>query len=108
MLAIRAGYFAICVVGLLALPVGAQERVSGQKRQHTAREIVDLIKQHVGVPWREQTVDTIKAGDPETPVTGIATTMMATFDVLRRASAAGANLVITHEPVFYTHLDSTE
>jgi hypothetical protein len=74
----------------------------------TARQIIDRIKGNVGVPWREQTVDTIKAGDPETPVTGIATTMMATFDVLRRAAAERKNLVITHEPVFYSHLDKTE
>jgi putative NIF3 family GTP cyclohydrolase 1 type 2 len=32
-------------------------------------------------------------------------TMMATLDVLQRAAAAGANLVITHEPTFYDHLD---
>jgi putative NIF3 family GTP cyclohydrolase 1 type 2 len=76
--------------------------------QVTAREVIDRIKQHVGVPWREQTVDTIKAGDPETPVTGIATTMMATFDVLRRAAASGKNLIITHEPTFYSHLDRTD
>lgn len=74
----------------------------------TARQIVDQIKANVGVPWREETVDTFKAGDPETPVTGIATTMMATFDVLRRASAEGKNLVITHEPTFYSHLDKTD
>ncbi len=53
-------------------------------------------------------MDTIKAGDPETPVTGIATTMMATFDVLRRAAAQNKNLVITHEPTFYSHQDKTE
>ena len=74
----------------------------------TARQIIDQIKTHVAVPWREETVDTIKAGDPETPVTGIATTMMATFDVIRRAQAEGKNLVITHEPTFYSHQDKTD
>jgi len=53
-------------------------------------------------------VDTFKAGDPDTPVTGVATTMMATFDVLKRAASEGANLVITHEPTFYSHEDKTE
>lgn len=76
--------------------------------QPAAREIVEKIKAQVGVPWRETTVDTFKAGDPDTPVTGIATTMMATFDVLERAAAAGLNLVITHEPTFYSHQDGTE
>jgi putative NIF3 family GTP cyclohydrolase 1 type 2 len=74
----------------------------------TAREVIERIKQNVGVPWRDQTVDTIKAGDPETPITGIATTMMATFDVLKQAAASGKNLVITHEPTFYSHLDQTD
>ena len=32
--------------------------------------------------------------------------MMATFDVLQRAAASGANLIITHEPTFYNHLDN--
>jgi putative NIF3 family GTP cyclohydrolase 1 type 2 len=73
----------------------------------TARDVVALIQQHSGVPWTGPTVDTFKAGDPDTPVTGIATTMMATFDVLRRASAQGANLIVTHEPTFYSHQDLT-
>src|SRR6187401_83865 len=71
----------------------------------TAREVIERIKTHVNVPWSEQTVDTFKAGDPDTPVTGVAVTMMATFDVIRRAAAAGQNLVITHEPTFYGHQD---
>ena len=79
-----------------------------QTTHPTAREIMDRIKAQVGVPWREQTVDTIKAGDPETPVTGIATTVMATYDVLERAAASGHNLIITHEPTFYSHQDSVD
>jgi putative NIF3 family GTP cyclohydrolase 1 type 2 len=71
----------------------------------TARDVVERIKQNIGVPWAEQTVDTFKDGDPATPVTGIAVTMMATLDVLQRAAAAGANLVLTHEPTFYDHQD---
>ena len=74
----------------------------------TAREVVGAIQEHVGVAWRKETVDTFKAGDPETRVTGIAVTMMATMDVLERASAQGLNFVITHEPTFYAHLDTPE
>ena len=66
------------------------------------------IQQNIGVPWTEPTVDTFKDGDPATPVTGIAVTMMATFDVLQRAAARGANLVITHEPTFYDHFDKLD
>jgi putative NIF3 family GTP cyclohydrolase 1 type 2 len=74
----------------------------------TARQVIERIQKNVGVPWQTQTVDTFKAGDPDTPVTGIATSFMATLDVLQRAAAAGKNLVISHEPTFYSHLDETK
>ena len=74
----------------------------------TARQVIERIQKNVGVPWRAQTVDTFKAGNPDTPVRGIATTVMATFDVLQRAARSGRNLVITHEPTFYNHEDKTE
>jgi putative NIF3 family GTP cyclohydrolase 1 type 2 len=74
----------------------------------TAADIIQRIKDHVGVPWREQTVDTFIAGAAQTKVKGIATTMMSTLDVVQRASAAGKNLVITHEPTFYSHQDTTD
>jgi putative NIF3 family GTP cyclohydrolase 1 type 2 len=87
---------------LVCLPTMAE----GQRP--TAREIVARIQQHVGIPWMTQTVDTFKAGNADTRVTGIAVTMMATLDVLQRAAANGQNLVITHEPTFYSHQDKPE
>jgi putative NIF3 family GTP cyclohydrolase 1 type 2 len=74
----------------------------------TAAQAIERIQQNLGVPWRKETVDTIKSGDPSTRVTGIATTMFATFDVLQRAAAEGKNMVIAHEPTFYSHQDRTE
>ncbi|ADV83761.1 protein of unknown function DUF34 [Terriglobus saanensis SP1PR4] len=53
------------------------------------------------------TVDTLKAGDPSTPVKGIATTFLDTMDVLREAVRRGDNLIISHEPTFYNHRDDT-
>ena len=76
----------------------------------TAQDIVARIRQRLadqGIPWRAETVDTFKAGNPDAAVTGIATTGMATFDVLKRAAKAGRNFVITHEPTFYSHQDQT-
>ena len=58
-----------------------------------------------GVAAAADTVDTLKAGDPETRVTGIATTFLDTMNVLREAVRRGDNLVITHEPTFYNHRD---
>ncbi|HKQ89174.1 MAG TPA: Nif3-like dinuclear metal center hexameric protein [Blastocatellia bacterium] len=74
----------------------------------TAGQVIDRIKANVGIPWRAQTVDNIIAGAAETPVKGIATTMMATLDVVRRAAASGKNMVITHESTFFSHQDRTE
>jgi putative NIF3 family GTP cyclohydrolase 1 type 2 len=74
----------------------------------TAAEIIDRIKKNVGVPWRAQTVDNLIAGDPATPVRGVASVMMATLDVLQRSAAAGLNLVVTHEPTFWLHQDTTD
>ena len=83
-------------------------QAEAQEKRPTAREVVAAIQEHVGVPWKTQTVDTFKAGNPDTRVTGVAVTMMATLDVLQRAAAKGDNLVITHEPTFYNHLDRPE
>jgi NIF3 (NGG1p interacting factor 3) protein len=74
----------------------------------TANQVAARIQSHVGIPWMVGTVDTFKAGDPGTQVTGIAVTMMATLDVLQRAAASGKNLVITHEPTFFNHLDAPD
>jgi len=72
----------------------------------TANEIVDRIKKSIGVDWKtEGTVDTFKAGDPSTVITGIVTTSMATVEVLQKAAQAGANLVITAAPTFYSRAD---
>jgi putative NIF3 family GTP cyclohydrolase 1 type 2 len=79
--------------------------MDGQAPSLTARQVLERIKANIGVPWMDQTVDTFKDGDPDTRVTGIAVTMMATLDVLQRAAAQGSNLVITHEPTFFGHLD---
>jgi len=79
--------------------------VRAQRSDLTAQRVVDRIRANVGVPWRDTTIDGFKAGDPATIVTGVATTVMATMDVLRRAADAGQNLVITQEPTFYSAND---
>jgi putative NIF3 family GTP cyclohydrolase 1 type 2 len=95
--------------GGVSLAAGAALPLRGdEKRILTAAEVVDRIKARVGIPWAPDTVDRIVAGGPETPVRGIATTMMSTLEVLQKAAAAGRNLVITHEPTFYSHQDRTE
>jgi putative NIF3 family GTP cyclohydrolase 1 type 2 len=73
-----------------------------------AADVIERIKGKLaseGVAWRAETVDTIKIGRQETPITGIATTFQATFDVLKRAAAARTNLIVSHERLFWDFLD---
>ena len=83
-----------------ALVAGAASAF-GQSSRLTAGQVIERIKAQLGVPWRGGATDTFKSGDEQTPVTGIATTVMSTFDVIKRAAAAGRNMVITHEPTFW-------
>lgn len=98
----RVGWAALVAVIALGGVAIAQERAI------TAREVVAEIQKQVGIPWMAQTVDTFKAGNPDTPVTGIAVTMMATMDVLQRAADKHLNFIITHEPTFFSHTDVPE
>lgn len=72
----------------------------------TAQEVVDRIKQSVGGEWKPDTVDTFKAGDPSAKVTGIVTTSLATIEVMSQAVKAGANMIITSEPTFFSKADT--
>ena len=71
----------------------------------TAGEMFTRIQRSYRAQPPADTVDTLKAGDPATKVTGIATTFLDTMDVLREAARRGDNLVISHEPTFYNHRD---
>jgi putative NIF3 family GTP cyclohydrolase 1 type 2 len=82
------------------------QALSAQDNALTARQVVERIQKNVGIPWRAQTVDNFKDGSqPDAPLTGIATTMVATFDLLHKAAAAKRNLIIVHEPTYYSNLD---
>ena len=72
------------------------------------QNVLDAIVARIPGGQLDETVDVVKAGDPSQPVTGIVTTFLATYAVLQRAVDLGANLVITHEPIFYNHLDETD
>ena len=71
----------------------------------TAAEVIKRVESSIGASLPADTVDTIKEGDPNTPVTGIATTFLPTMTVLRKAVEHNQNLIISHEPTFYNHLD---
>ena len=73
----------------------------------TPGDVVNLIKKKVTCEWSDKTVDTFKAGNPDTKLTGIATCMFADMNVLQEAVKKNCNFIITHEPTFYNHLDET-
>jgi len=91
---------------LLTLMVGSSQLTAQtQNASLTADVVIKRIIAATGATPPPDTVDTIKAGDPNTPVTGIVTTFLDTYQVLEKAVADGKNLVITHEPTFYNHPD---
>ncbi len=91
---------------LLTLMVGSSRLTAQtQNASLTADVVIKRIIAATGATPPPDTVDTIKAGDPNTPVTGIVTTFLDTYQVLEKAVADGKNLIITHEPTFYNHPD---
>src|SRR5512133_356914 len=71
----------------------------------TGRQLVQRIIEMTRLQPLSDTVDTFKAGDPDAIVTGVASTFIATMDVLRQASDRGLNFIVTHEPTFFDHPD---
>ena len=80
----------------------------GQEGTLTAGDVVDRMKENLTCSWAKETVDTYKSGGPVTQVTGIACTFMATVEVIEKAAEQGCNMIITHEPTYYNHLDETD
>jgi len=87
------GSFAACSIG-------------GCAQAPTAAALVDRIKRQVGIPWNDTTYrDTFKVGRPDTAVRGVASTFMTSYDVVRKAHAAGLNFIVTHAPTFWSDGD---
>src|SRR5580698_9402212 len=98
---------AACAVLFLVVSVSSSSAQSAPVASGalTAAQAIDRIVKATGATLPANTVDTIKAGDPATVVTGIVTTFTPSMEVLRKAVAAGDNLIVTHEPTFYNHQD---
>ncbi len=95
----------IIAFSLSLMLIGCSSKASNNP---TATEVIEIIKSNLTCQWSKNTVDTFIAGDPDTEVTGIATTFIVTMDVLQRALDLKCNLIITHEPTFYNHLDEVD
>src|SRR5256885_13804253 len=101
----RRDFVALTAAGAIATPFLLDHVPLRRDAALTAQTIVDRVKKNIGFEWGDDDVDTFKAGDPSTIVTGVVTTSMATLDVLQQAVRAGANLIITAAPTFYSRAD---
>ncbi len=70
------------------------------------KEIIDrILAYHPDQGPEYHGCDDYKSGDPDTECTGIVTAISPTIDVIRETIRLGANLLIVHEPTFYTSAD---
>ena len=92
--------FALMAGSTGVVPFGA----AGQEPL-TAEAVARRIQEELGGDWPLIGPDGFKAGTPSTVVKGIATTAMATLDVLKQAVKATTNLVLTYEPTLYGRAD---
>jgi putative NIF3 family GTP cyclohydrolase 1 type 2 len=82
--------------------------ISQNNQPKTPQDVVTLIKKNITCDWASKTVDNFKSGNPENPLKGIAVCMFADMNTLKEAVNQNCNFIITHEPVFYNHLDETD
>lgn len=57
---------------------------------------------------KPRTVDRFIIGDPSTKIKKIGTCWMSDWKTCRKAVESGVNVLVTHEPTFYTHWDLDE
>ncbi|RAU92597.1 Nif3-like dinuclear metal center hexameric protein [Paenibacillus sp. YN15] len=72
----------------------------------TVQEIIDKLLQPVQL--RDRTTDRLIVGDPGKRVSRIAVAFSPAYATLEQAAAWNADLLIVHEPVFYSHYDETD
>jgi putative NIF3 family GTP cyclohydrolase 1 type 2 len=72
------------------------------------KEVIAVVLDQNGGRKFEKTCDQLIEGNAEDEVTGVAATFMATVDVIKRAAKMGCNLIITHEPTYFTGADRLE
>ena len=78
------------------------------RKNLTIKDVINLIVEEISGAQLNPTVDTVKSGDPSQPVRAVLTTFLATQSIVDYAVQHNVNLIITHEPVFYNHLDETQ
>ncbi|CAM3815068.1 Nif3-like dinuclear metal center hexameric protein [Cohnella lubricantis] len=72
----------------------------------TIRKVLKRLQEPITAEMPDSTVDKLITGEPDTIVTGIATAFMPSQSVIEQAIAMGANLLIAHEGLDYSHAGS--
>ncbi len=72
------------------------------------KDVIEIVLSLNGGRKFEKTCDQLIEGDWDQEVTGVVTTFMATVDVINQAVNNGYNLIITHEPTYFTGADRLE
>lgn len=80
-----------------------QKTSTVRKKSLTAGEVNAYLRSLCEV--LEPSVDKIIIGNPDTVVKKIGTAWMPYWETLKQAADSGVNLMVVHEPTFYTHLD---
>lgn len=104
----RRQFLSTTAAALAATSFPASHTTANPTSPFTVRQVIDALLADIpGAPF-PNTVDTIKTGDPNTPVKGIVTTMFATNEIIGKTISLNANFIIAHEPTFYNHADETK
>lgn len=70
------------------------------------RDVIEaILDYHPKFPVDYCGCDDYKSGNPEDECKGIVVALVPTINVIRKAIEVGANLIIVHEPTFYTSQD---
>jgi putative NIF3 family GTP cyclohydrolase 1 type 2 len=101
MTALSGGYFAASGMSK-GESSSAAENAGGISASELQKFLISLTRLKPG------TVDRFIIGDPSTLIKKIGTCWMSDWKTCRKAIESGVNVLVTHEPTFYTHRDLDE
>ena len=97
--------FLITSLGVMAATKISYSQIS---QTFTAGDVIERIQNNLNTASTRAALDRFIAGNANMPVKGIATAVIATLDVIEQARDKGFNMIITHEPTFYSQRDNIQ
>lgn len=74
----------------------------------TAKSIIEKLYGEKTENVSAESCDCIKAGNPDKEVNKVCVTMFATVDIIKKAKNNNVDMIITHEPLYYRHMDDAQ